>query len=207
MQFNKPHTNGLTMAKIFDRITEELQHFIAAQQIFFVATAPLSPTGHINLSPKGLNSFRILSPHRVAYWDLTGSGNEASAHLQENGRMTFLFCAFQGSPLILRLYGSGQTILPDSPDWHPLAAQFEPIPGGRQIIVATIERVQTSCGTGVPLFTYAGQRDELVKWATHKGEAGLQAYWQQKNMVSIDGLPAPLSRMCDGERSTPLPST
>lgn len=194
------------MAKVFDRITEELQQFIAAQQIFFVATAPLSSTGHINLSPKGLNSLRILSPNRVAYLDLTGSGNETSAHLQENGRMTFLFCAFQGPPLILRLYGSGQTILPDSSNWHPLATLFEPIPGVRQIIVAEIDRVQTSCGTGVPLFDYAGQRDELVKWAAKKGEAGLQAYWQQKNLTSIDGLPAPLSRVCDGDRSTSLPS-
>lgn len=180
------------MAKVFDSITDELQKFIANQQMFFVATAPLSATGHINVSPKGLDSFRILSPTRVAYLDLTGSGNETSAHLQENERITLMFCAFQGAPLILRLYGRGQTILPDSPDWDTLSACFTNIPGARQIIVAEIDRVQTSCGMGVPLFDYQDDRDGLVKWAEKKGASGLQDYRHQKNRVSIDGLPTPL---------------
>lgn len=182
------------MAKTFDSITEELQKFIAQQHIFFVGTAPLSSSGHVNLSPKGLDSFRILSPNRVAYLDLTGSGNETSAHLQENGRITFMFCSFREKPSILRLYGWGKTVLPESSDWESLYLLFSPIAGTRQIIVADIERVQTSCGFGVPLYEYQGQRDTLVKWAEKKGEAGIQEYRQQKNIISIDGLPTPLGK-------------
>ena len=181
------------MAKVFDSITDELATFINAQQMFFVATAPLSATGHVNVSPKGLDSFRVLSPHQVAYLDLTGSGNETSAHLQENGRITFMFCAFQQAPLILRLYGQGTTILPTSAEWATLYPNFPPTPGARQIITATIDRVQTSCGMGVPLYTPEAHRDGLVQWAERKGEAGLKAYWQQKNMTSVDDLPTPLS--------------
>ena len=182
------------MAKVFASITDDLQRFIAVQQMFFVATAPLAADGHINLSPKGLDSFRILSPNQVAYLDLTGSGNETSAHLQENERITLMFCAFQEPPVILRLYGKGRTILPDAPDWEPLYARFLPIPGIRQIIVAAIDRVQTSCGMGVPLYEQIAQRQSLVKWAEKKGEDGIQAYQQQKNSSSIDGLPAPLAQ-------------
>jgi hypothetical protein len=182
------------MAKVFDCITEELQNFIAAQQMFFVGSAPLSPTGHINLSPKGLECFRVLSPHKVAYLDLTGSGNETSAHLQENGRITFMFCAFQEPPCILRLYGQGYTVLPTSSDWETLYSLFPPIPGTRQIIVADIERVQTSCGFGVPLYEYQGQRQILVNWASKKGEQGIKEYQQQKNTMSIYNLPTPLSQ-------------
>lgn len=176
------------MAKVFDHITPELQHFIKQQHVFFVASAPLDKTGHVNVSPKGLDCLRVLSPHRVAYLDLTGSGNETSAHLQENGRITLMFCAFQGAPSILRLYGIGQTLLPDAPEWQSLSAKFPDIPGVRQIIVADIDRVQTSCGHGVPLYEYQGERSQLVAWAEKKGKAGLTAYHQQKNRVSIDGL-------------------
>lgn len=187
------------MAKLFDSITDELQTFIAAQSLFFVATAPLSATGHINLSPKGLDSFRILSPHQVAYLDLTGSGNETSAHLLENGRITFLFCAFLGKPLILRLYGQGRVVLPTSTDWAALKLQFAALPGVRQIIVADIHRVQTSCGMGVPLLEYVGQRQELIHWAENKGEAGVKAYHAAKNQVSVDGLPAPIATWLQAE--------
>ncbi|MBD2665665.1 pyridoxamine 5'-phosphate oxidase-related, FMN-binding protein [Richelia sinica FACHB-800] len=183
------------MAKLFDSITEDLQKFIAEQHIFFVGTAPLSSTGHVNLSPKGLESFRILSPHRVGYLDVTGSGNETSAHLQENGRITFMFCAFQEPAAILRLYGQGYTILPSSPEWNSLYPLFPPIPGTRQIIVADIERIQTSCGFGVPLYEYQGQRQTLVNWASKKGEEGVKEYQQQKNRISIDGLSTPLSEI------------
>lgn len=181
------------MAKLFDSITEELQEFIVAQNLFFVGTAPLSSTGHVNLSPKGLDCFRILSPNRVAYLDLTGSGNETSAHLQENGRITLMFCAFTEAPRILRLYGTGYVILPSSPDWESISAVFPQLPGTRQIIVADIKRVQTSCGFGVPLYEYQGQRQVLIDWANKKGEQGVREYQQQKNTISIDGLPTPLS--------------
>ncbi len=180
------------MAKLYDCITEELQQFITQQQIFFVATAPLSPDGHVNLSPKGFDCFRVLSPNRVAYLDLTGSGNETSAHLQENGRITFMFCAFAGEPLILRLYGQGQTLLPSAPEWEEVSALFPTLPGTRQIITATINRVQTSCGFGVPLYELVGDRDHLLNWAKKKGKVGILAYQQQKNSVSIDGLSTPL---------------
>jgi hypothetical protein len=180
------------MAKVFDQITDQLQDFIAAQQIYFVATAPLAAEGHVNLSPKGLDSLRILSPNRVAYLDLTGSGNETSAHLQENGRITLMFCAFEGAPLILRLYGQGRTVLPESGEWIVLSALFPTIPGARQIIVAEIDRVQTSCGTGVPFYEFQGHRDAIVNWALKKGEQGMQDYWYEKNRVSIDGLPTPI---------------
>ena len=180
------------MAKVFDCITPELQDFIQNQHLFFVATAPISLTGHINLSPKGLDTFQILSATQVAYLDLTGSGNETSAHLQENGRITFMFCAFQGAPRILRLYGSGRTVLPTHTDWSILSENFSEIPGTRQIILADIERVQTSCGFGVPYYQHQGRRETLVQWAEKKGREGLQAYWLEKGQVSIDGLLTPL---------------
>lgn len=179
------------MAKVFDRITPELQELIAAQHLFFVASAPLATDGHINLSPKGLDSFRILSPTRVAYRDLTGSGNETSAHLLENGRITFMFCTFQEPPCILRLYGRGEVITPDKATWKELFPLFPDLPGTRHIITATIHRVQTSCGLGVPLYTYRSNRQALVEWATKKGTQGIQDYWKQKNQLSIDGLPTP----------------
>lgn len=180
------------MAQVYAEITDPLRAFMAAQPLFLGATAPLSADGHINPSPKGLDSFRVLSPTRVAYLDLTGSGNETSAHLQENGRITFMFCAFQGAPQILRLYGRGHTILPDRPEWPTLFAQFPNLPGARQIIVADLDRVQTACGFAVALLAPVGQRDTLLQWAEKQGETGLAQYQQRKNRVSIDGLPTPL---------------
>jgi hypothetical protein len=134
----------------------------------------------------------VLSPTEVAYLDLTGSGNETAAHVTENGRITFMFCAFTGSPRILRLYGRGAVVLPGTPRWAAMAGEFPTYPGGRQIIAAEITGVQTSCGYGVPLMEFAGQRDTLCRWAEAKGEA-LPSYRQEKNAKSIDGLPAPLA--------------
>jgi hypothetical protein len=176
------------MGKVLDSICDELRAFIEAQRVFFVATAPLDG-GHVNLSPKGMDTFRVLGPDRVAYLDLTGSGNETAAHLLQNGRITLMFCAFDGKPVILRLYGRGSVVGPASPGWAELSPLFPALPGVRQIVVADISRVQTSCGFGVPLMTFAGERDALVKWAHAKGEAGLRAYQAQKNRRSIDGLP------------------
>jgi hypothetical protein len=180
------------MGKLYDHITDHLQAFIQAQHLFFVATAPLEAKGHVNLSPKGCDSFRILSPNRVAYLDLTGSGNETSAHLLENGRITFMFCAFEGAPNIVRLYGKGHTILRDTPEWDALFPLFPDLLGARQLITANIDRVFTSCGYGVPLYDYVGERDTWLKWAETKGEDGLIEYRKEKNSASIDGLPTPL---------------
>lgn len=180
------------MSKFSDRIQPAHAQFIARQHLFFVATAPLEPTGHVNLSPKGMDSFVVLSRNRVAYLDMTGSGNETSAHLLQNSRITFMFCALEGAPNILRLYGNGRTVLPGDPEWMDLYANFSPHPGSRQIIVADIHKVQTSCGYSVPLFSYEGERDQLDKWVAKKGIDGLEEYRRENNMRSIDGLPTPL---------------
>jgi hypothetical protein len=180
--------------KIHAEITPELSEFISRQHLFFVASSPLNPEGHVNLSPKGLNSFCILSPRQVAYLDLVGSGNETSAHLRENGRITFMFCAFDGPPNILRLYGKGRTVLPGHPEWEELSQKFplRDFAGVRQIIVSDITRVQTSCGFGVPLYEYQGERDHLPKWVAKKGRAGIQAYFQEYNRTSMDDLTSEL---------------
>ncbi len=181
------------MAKTYDEIGDDHTAFIAAQQIFFVGSAPLGAEGHVNLSPKGLDCFRVLSPHRVAYLDLTGSGAETAAHLRENGRITIMFCAFSGPPMILRLYGRGETVLPGEGLWNALVESFDPYPGARQIVVAAIDRVQTSCGFGVPRYAYVEQRDTLVRWAEAKGEDGLEEYRALKNARSLDGLLTPFA--------------
>lgn len=178
------------MGKMFSALDERLTAFIAGQKIFFTATAP--EEGRINLSPKGIDTFRCLDHHTVAYLDLTGSGSEAAAHLIENGRMTIMFCAFDGAPLILRLYGQGHVVRPRDPEWSGLMANFNPLPGQRQIVVLRIESVQTSCGFGVPCFDYAGERRLLLDWSAKKGSDGLEEYWREKNQVSIDGLPTRL---------------
>jgi hypothetical protein len=187
------------VAKLYDQITDRLAEFITAQPMFFVASAPLAADGHVNVSPKGLDSLRILSPRRVAYLDLTGSGNETSAHLHENGRITFMFCAFSGPPNILRLYGQGYTVLPGSDEWTQLAPLFPHYHGARQIIVADIERVQTSCGFAVPQMDYVGQRDTLLRWADARDDQGLEEYRCEKNVRSIDGLPTPLAERLEHE--------
>jgi predicted pyridoxine 5'-phosphate oxidase superfamily flavin-nucleotide-binding protein len=181
------------MGKVVERITDELRAFIQAQPLFFVGTAPLEADGHVNLSPKGLDCLRVLGPHQVAYLDLTGSGNETSAHLAQNGRITLMFCAFQGPPSILRLYGRGSTVLPADAAWDELRPMFPDYPGVRQIITVDVHRVQTSCGFAVPRMELVGDRDTLHRWARNKGEAKLAEYRQEKNARSIDGLPAPLA--------------
>ncbi|MDA8094747.1 MAG: pyridoxamine 5'-phosphate oxidase family protein [Betaproteobacteria bacterium] len=178
------------MAKFYAELTPALCEFIRRQQMFFTATA--GPSGRINLSPKGLDSFRILNASRVAYLDLTGSGNETAAHLKRDGRITFMFCSFDDAPLILRLYGQGRAIQPRHEEWASLHANFPRLAGARQIIVADIESVQTSCGYGVPLFDFRAQRDTLLQWAEKKGPSGLEAYWDDKNQRSVDGLPTGL---------------
>ncbi len=180
------------MGKFSESILEHHHEFINKQKMFFVATAPLDKEGHVNLSPKGLDSFVVLSPTRVAYMDMIGSGNETSAHILENGRITFMFCAFEGPPNILRLYGKGHTVLPKDAAWQELSSRFSIQLGTRQIIVADIHKVQTSCGFSVPLYEYAGERDHADKWVANKGADGLEQYKIDKNRISMDGLPTAL---------------
>jgi hypothetical protein len=177
------------MGKVFGGLDGGLREFVAAQQMFFVATAPLSAEGHVNLSPKGLDTFRVLGPRRVAYLDLTGSGVETVAHLRENGRITLMFCALAGPPRVLRLYGRGRVVEPGDEEWGRLAGQFREHPGVRSVIVVELDRLADSCGYGVPLFEFAGQRTQLPAWAGRKGAEGLARYRTQKNRESIDGLP------------------
>lgn len=177
------------MGKLHDSIKPAHKEFIEQQHIFFVSTAPLSAEGRVNLSPKGLDCFRVLSPHQVAYMDLISSGNETSAHTLENGRITFMFCSFEGAPNILRLYGKGYTVLPGAAGWDDYASNFKLYPSTRQIIVANIDLVQTSCGFGVPMYNYSGERDIHFEWAEKKGADGLHEYVQQNNLKSLDDLP------------------
>lgn len=178
------------MARQFPAIEPALADFIGRQRIFFTGTA--APGARVNISPREGAALRVLSPNAVCYLDQTGSGAETAAHLAADGRITLMLCAFEGPPMILRLYGRGESLLRGTPDYAALlSAQYggaEP-PGARQIIRVAVDLVQTSCGYGVPLFEHAGERDTLRDWATRKGEDGLTAYRAEKNAASIDGLP------------------
>lgn len=176
------------MGKVYEEIDGKLAEFIGRQHLFFVGTAPTALDGRLNISPKGLDTFRILGPRRVAYLDLTGSGVETIAHLRDNGRMTLMFCAFDGAPLIVRLQGKGTVVEPSDPEWSELSAKLPDIPGGRAIIAMDVERVSGSCGFAVPLFEYRGDRELLVEFARKRGPDGLVEYRRKKNARSIDGL-------------------
>jgi len=178
------------MARFYPALEEKHRAFIAAQKIFFTATG--TAESRLNLSPKGMDCLRVLSDTRVAYLDLTGSGNETAAHLAHDGRMTMMWCSFDADPLILRLYGRGSAVRRQDPEWSELRRHFTTLPGERQLIVLDVESVQTSCGYAVPRYTYAGERDTLARWAEKKGPIGLLDYWREKNQVSIDGLPTGL---------------
>ena len=177
--------------KVHDDIDERLRAFIEAQHLFFVATAPLSGDGHVNVSPKGLDgTFVVLDEHTVAYLDLTGSGAETAAHLRENGRITGMFCAFEGSPNIVRLHGRGRHVGLGDAEFDTLRGRFADHPGARGVVVVDVERVSDSCGYAVPLMSHQQDRDLLTRWADNRGEEGLTAYRVTKNAASIDGLPA-----------------
>jgi hypothetical protein len=178
------------MGKVFDGIDEKLAAWIAAQRMFFVGTAPRGDDGHVNLSPKGLDSFAILGPRSVAYLDLVGSGAETLAHLRENGRITFMFCAFEGLPRIVRLHGRGEAVEPGDAGWDALAAHFPAHASTRSIIRAELSRIADSCGYGVPLYQYKSDRSQLGEWAERKGPEGLRTYQLERNRESLDGLPA-----------------
>ena len=176
------------MGKVYDGIDERLAEFLKRQHVFFVGTAPMDPEGLLNVSPKGLDTFRILGPHSVAYLDLTGSGIETVAHLRENGRITLMFCAFEGRPLIVRLYGRGRVVEPSDGEWDELIAHFPDFPGVRSVVVVDVERVADSCGFAVPLYEYQGERSQLIDYANRKGPEGLEEYRALKNRESIDGI-------------------
>ncbi len=156
--------------------------------MFFVGTA--AAEGRVSVSPKGMDSFRVLSPERVIWLNVTGSGNESSAHVQLNPRMTIMFCSFEGDPLILRLYGTATVVHKTDAAWHELFSHFEPLPGARQIFDVALSMVQTSCGMAVPNFDFVSQRELLSDWAMKKGEEGLREYRAAKNQFSIDGFPS-----------------
>lgn len=175
------------MAAFLPKLTDELIQFIQKQPVFFVGTA--AATGRINVSPKGMDTFRVLSPTLVGYLDLTGSGSETSAHILASQRITIMFTSFDAKPLILRLYGQGEVVALNSPRAHELDAHFPNLPGSRQIILLHLDSLQTSCGYAVPRFGKPEERQKLIEWAEAKGEPALSDYRKQKNAKSIDGLP------------------
>lgn len=177
------------MGKSYDILDSELRRWLALQKVFFVASAPLDRDGHINCSPKGGDTFRVLGEREVAYLDLTGSGVETIAHIQENGRIVIMFCAFDGPPKIVRLHGFAEVIYPNHDSFPELRGSFAPHTGARAIIRVKLDRISDSCGFAVPLFDFSAPRDTLDRWAEKKGEDGLVEYRDQKNRASIDGLP------------------
>lgn len=174
------------MSQQYESLSEKHISFIAEQKIFFVGTA--TADSRVNVSPKGMNSFRVLGSNRIAWLNVTGSGNETSAHVQVLPRMTIMFCSFEGAPQILRLYGTAKAIHRTDAEWNELHRHFEPLSGTRQIFDMRVDMVQTSCGMGVPLYSYDGDREQLRNWAIKQGEVGITKYWHDKNQLSIDGI-------------------
>ena len=178
------------MGKQFLEITPKIRAFVEAQHLFFVATA--ARDGRVNVSPKGLDSLRVVGPNRVVWVNAVGSGNETAAHLLDVPRMTIMFCSFDAKPLILRLYGTARAIHAGDAEWTDLLALFPPMQGSRNIFVLDIDLVQTSCGFGVPFMDFQADRETMAQWAAKKGADGVAAYQQEKNRVSLDGLPTGL---------------
>jgi hypothetical protein len=175
------------MSELFDELNDEHRRFIERQKIFFVATA--APEGRVNLSPKGQPSLAVLDARKILWLNLTGSGNETAAHLLDENRITLMWCAFEGPPLILRVYGRARAIHPDDAEWADCASRIPASVGARQYFEVEIDRVQTSCGYAVPLFDYREDRSALTRWSEKKGEEGIRQYWEEKNARSLDGLP------------------
>ena len=175
------------MGQQFNSISDKHQAFIHSQHLFFVGTA--ARDGRINVSPKGMDSLRVLDKNRVIWLNVTGSGNETATHIQDIPRMTIMFASFSGDPMILRLYGQARCIHKGDNEWEWLASMLPNLPGARQIFDLQVDLVQTSCGMAVPYLDYSGDRDQLNNWAEKKGDAGIMEYWEQKNQVSIDGKP------------------
>jgi hypothetical protein len=181
------------MGKRYDDISAALQDFIARQKLFFVGTA--TDSSRVNISPKGMDSLRVLNANRVIWLNVTGSGNETAAHLQTHPRMTIMFAAFEGAPMILRLYGTARAIHYGDADWDTLYAHFPTNIGARQIFDMQVDLVQTSCGMAVPFFDYVEEREQLNQWAAKKGEQGMREYWRERNQLSLDGLPTGIDKV------------
>lgn len=173
------------MGQQYSAISDKLKQFIEEQKIFFVGTA--TADGRVNISPKGMDSLRVLGKNRVVWLNVTGSGNETAAHIQQSPRMTIMFAAFEGAATILRLYGSAKVIHRNDLEWDELLSLFNPIPGARQVFDLTVDLVQTSCGMAVPFLDYVEEREQLKNWADKKGEEGIKEYWEKRNQVSLDG--------------------
>ncbi|ETN96818.1 pyridoxamine 5'-phosphate oxidase family protein [Zhouia amylolytica] len=174
------------MGRKLDSIKPRLKKFIESQKVFFVGTA--AEEGRVNISPKGTDSFRVINENKIVWLNLTGSGNETAAHLLKNQRMTIMFCAFEGPPLILRLYGTAKIFHKRDEKFHEYITLFDHNDGSRQIIEMEVDLVQTSCGFGVPLMDFKEERTTLTEWAKEKGSTGIEAYWEAKNTESIDGF-------------------
>ncbi|VAW48497.1 FIG01023442: hypothetical protein [hydrothermal vent metagenome] len=175
------------MGKKFSSISDQLKEFIKDQKIYFVGTA--GNEGRVNISPKGMDSLVVLNSNRVIWLNVTGSGNETAAHIQENPRMTIMFAAFSGEPIILRLYGDAKAVHRNDPEWDELYQSFSPLPGTRQIFDLAVDLVQISCGMSVPFYNYMEDRNQLSEWAEKKGEEGIKEYWRDRNQMSLDGKP------------------
>jgi hypothetical protein len=175
------------MGQQFSQLSEKHIEFIAEQKLFFVGTA--TAESKVNISPKGMDSFKVLDSNTIAWLNVTGSGNETAAHVQTHPRMTIMFAAFDGNPMILRLYGVAKAIHKNDPEWENYYHLFSPMPGARQIFKVAVDMVQSSCGMSVPFFDYVAERDQLSQWAEKKGERGIKDYWEQKNQISLDGIP------------------
>lgn len=178
------------MGKVYEAIDDGLAAWVAAQPMFFVATAPRADDGLVNCSPRGHDSLRVLDAHRIAWLDLTGSGAETIAHLRENGRIVVMLCAFEGAPRIVRFHGRGRVHELGSPEFAALAPQFPELPGARAVIEVAVSRIADSCGYAVPRMEVLEQRDVLERWAEKRGDAGLERYRRERNVRSLDGLPA-----------------
>ncbi|KKN44697.1 hypothetical protein LCGC14_0690450 [marine sediment metagenome] len=176
-----------SLAQQFSALSERLIHFIQQQHLFFVGTA--TADSKVNISPKGMDSLRVLNQNRLVWLNVTGSGNETAGHIQQHDRMTIMLCAFSGNPMILRIYGKARVIHTQDKEWGSLFSLFDPLPGARQIFDLDIELVQTSCGMSIPFFEYIGEREQLNNWAEKKGDEGISDYWLQKNVETIDGIP------------------
>ena len=175
------------MSKFYTELDEKLQGFVADQKIFFVGTA--ASDGRVNVSPKGMDSLKVLNKNQLIWLNLTGSGNETAAHILEKSRMTLMFCSFEGKPLILRIYGKARAIHPRDEEWSEWIKLFPDYPGSRQIFLLDIDSAQTSCGFAVPNYKYQEDRSDLVYWTEKIGDEGVKNYWKEKNQTSIDGKP------------------